>query len=470
MNRLPESTPDELLGVALLLILFALLILSGEIGARRGWLSPESSRKWVHLGGGLGCLLFPLWLDSAWTVLGLALCFGGVFEWAERTQRLQSLCRVSRRSRGSVYYPFAIAALFALTSDRYDIYSAAVLVLTVADTGAALVGSRFGRIHFRTGAVDDHKSVEGSLIFWLITFTVVWFPLYWGDAADAKQAAWAAVLTATLLTTVEAVASGGRDNLYIPLLAAFMLMKVATKSSHELAMQTISMIVIFGLLIALNRYSRVLRSKALMIMGVFVYGVWSLGSADWAVPLLTAFAGFAIVFGRTGRDQRPTRAYRRLAVLTAPAAALVLVANLTGEFRWLYGPFIVAVQTPLLWGVVLQSAGTGAPTGWSWSARQWGWSFVMLAATLAYPVATGRTPDPGTLAAVSAIAIGVAWGGIGLACCLQRAPGGAIAFLAVWLAVALVVAGQLTGWLHIWEPLRWADVYVREPDVLWPLR
>ena len=143
--------PSEPLGACFLIGLFAALIGLAEFLARRTAMAPEWTRKLVHLGGGLGCLLFPLLVNNPITVLVLALCFGGIFWIGERRRWLLCLCRVSRKSRGSVYYPFAIAVLFWLTAERYGLYLSAVLVLTVSDTAAALVGSRYGRIRYRTG-------------------------------------------------------------------------------------------------------------------------------------------------------------------------------------------------------------------------------------------------------------------------------------------------------------------------------
>jgi dolichol kinase len=469
-QREPAMLAD-LPGALGLLLLFAALLAVTETLARRTALPAEILRKLVHLGGGLGCLLFPLWVSHLPTVLLLALLFGAVFAWGERSRQLRCLCSVTRRSRGSLYYPFAIAALFALTRDQYPLYVSAVLVLTVADTGAALVGSRFGRLRYRAGDVTETKSLEGSLVFGLLTFLAVFLPLTLMDADVSRaQTFYSAWLAATLLTLVEAVAGGGRDNVYVPLLAAFMLLKTVTKSVPELAMQSVSMPVLMLLVALINRYTRMLRAKGGMIMAVFVYGVWSLGSADWAVPLLIAFACFGTVFALTGNDQRPTRVYRRMAVLTAPAATLVLAANLTGEFRWLYGPFMAALCTPLLWGVVLQSAAADSTANWHWSMRQIALALIALAAALAFPLLAGRTPAAGTLAGGAVIVIGVVWGGIGLAARLRRVPGGLVAFLAVCVAILLVGAGQATGLLDLWNPLRWADVYGREADALWPLR
>ena len=462
--------PDEWPGILLVVGLLGAVLAVAEGLARRTAMAPEWSRKLVHLGSGLVCLLFPLLLDRAGTVLALALLFGCGIGVAERRGWLQSLCRVPRRSHGSVYYPFAVAALFRLTSDHYALYMSAVLVLTVADTAAALVGTRFGRIRYRTGGVDETKSLEGSVAFWVLTFLAVSLPLLVAGRMVTPGQAWlSAFLAATLLTAVEAVASGGRDNLYVPLLAAFMLLKTVTKPVPELAMQAASLLLLFALLVMLNRYGRMLRAKALLIMGIIVYGIWSLGSIDWAVPLLVACGLFALVFSVTGQDQRRSLVYRRMPLLAVPAAAVAFAANLTGTFPECFAPYLAAVMTPLLWGVVVQLEDGHPPRRLRWSARQLGAVLIAVVLTPAFPVLLRRAPDAGSVLLLMTGTTGLVWIGIGVMR-RWRIPGDMAAVTAVCLAIALTVAAQYTGVMNPWRPSLWADVYQREADALLPLR
>src|SRR5690606_1856024 len=141
--------------------------------------------------------------------------------------------------------------------------------------------------------VVESKSLEGSIAFWVVTFLAVLLPLVLIKSdVSVMQSLLSAFLAATLLTMVEAVSIGGRDNLFVPLIAAFLLLKTVTKSTPELMMQSVSILILFALLPVVNRYGRLLRTKNLMIMSIILYGVWSLGSVDWAVPLLVAILVF----------------------------------------------------------------------------------------------------------------------------------------------------------------------------------
>lgn len=459
--------PAEASGALAIMLLLAAWIGVVELLARRTTIQPEWSRKLVHLGAGLGCLLFPLLLDRATTVLLLAVVSGAGLWLAEHTGWLQCLCRVKRRSWGSVYYPFAIAILFWLTDGKYGIYMGAVLVLTVADAAAALVGSRFGRIRYRTGGVDEHKSLEGSVAFWWLAFLAVFLPLTWQGAAGRWQALLSAFLAATLLTLVEAVSIGGRDNLYVPLLAAFMLLKTVTKSVPELIMQSISILILSVVLPVANRHGKLLRIKTLIIMSIILYGIWSLGSVDWAVPLLAAILFFLVVCAGTSGAQRRALADRRMVLLATPAAVLMALANLTGLFRFVYGPFLASVLVPLLVGVVVQMDCGGI--GWHWSARQLAMALAAMASVLAVPLLMRRGADTASLLLLSCGVLATAWIGTGIMAGRPQGTGGAVALVAVVFAVALTAVGQVYQVLGLWRPLLWADVYGREADVLIPV-
>lgn len=457
----------ELTGALIAAAFFFGWLLLTETAARRNLLGPEAGRKALHLGGGLGCLAFPLLVTSPLTVLLLATGFAVVFAWGERGG-LACLSRVSRRSLGGLYFPFAVAGVFWLTASRPGLYVGAMLVLTLSDTAAALAGSRFGRLRFRVGGVDEQKSLEGSLMFFTVSFLGIFLPLQLLDGLDIPHAFLAALLTATLLTGIEAISIGGRDNLFVPMAAAFILIKVVTKPVAELLAQTLSLVVIFALVLLLNR--RILRTRALVTAFLMIYAVWTLGSADWAVPLLCASAMFAGIFETTGSSQRATRVYRRMTLLASPAVALTVFANLTGGFAFFFAPYLAAVLVPLLWGIQRQlTAALDEPLPRLTPLRS---TLLLLAAAavLVFPLLRGRCPS---LSALTALLLTVTtclllgWQANHRLKCCQ----GARAVLLTTLA-AILLTGALQAGLGIpcWRPVLWADHYSREADVLLPMR
>ena len=90
-----------------------------------------------------------------------------------------------------------------------EIAVAALLVLSVSDTVAALIGIPFGRHSFLK------KSLEGSVAFFLVTVAILWI-FFAGQPVLI-------LLTALLVTLAEAYPPGLDDNFLIPLLTGLLL-------------------------------------------------------------------------------------------------------------------------------------------------------------------------------------------------------------------------------------------------------
>ena len=105
----------------------------------------ELKRKSFHVCVGLVSLSFPLILNEPWkamTGMGLAIA------WMSAVRILPCLQRhfgsvlqdCDRKSMGEVYFALSIGALILLTPDSPLLYIIPVLILTLADTAAAIFG------------------------------------------------------------------------------------------------------------------------------------------------------------------------------------------------------------------------------------------------------------------------------------------------------------------------------------------
>ena len=200
------------------------LVLLAGLSAWRAWrvLHPELVRKLLHIGIGLIVLSFPWVFSEAWPVLfvvGAALAVLG----AMRTptvlgRRLRGvLDDVGRVSSGDVCFLIAAAAVFALSGGDALMFSVPLLVLTFADSAAALVGVRFGRIHY--AAASGGKSVEGSIAFFVVAFLCAQIPILLLANNTASEALITAGVLACVTTLIEAFSHKGLDNLLVPLAA-----------------------------------------------------------------------------------------------------------------------------------------------------------------------------------------------------------------------------------------------------------
>lgn len=207
------------LGIGLELLALTLLMAAIHLYQRMRGLAPETSRKLFHLGGGLTTLALPWMFADVWPVLLLTAITVPTLLTLKHVQRLRNglggvLYGVTRPSLGEVYFPLSACLLFVLAHDRPLLYCVPLLLLTLADPAAAIVGARFGTIKYVTR--DGYKSLEGSLAFFAVSFLATSGALLLSGATPDVTVPGVAITLALLLTLVEAFAWRGLDNLLIP--------------------------------------------------------------------------------------------------------------------------------------------------------------------------------------------------------------------------------------------------------------
>jgi phytol kinase len=214
------------LGIVVELLLLAALIGGLALYQRQHTLSAELSRKCFHIGGGLSTLTFPWIFASTWPVVLLALITIPTLLALKSLRVCQNnlgavLYRVERASLGEIYFPLSVCLLFVCTATHALLFLIPVLILTLADPAAAVIGGRYGRLRYTL--IKGSKSVEGSTAFFLVAFTCVLFPLLSLAHTAPGQAVLIATLVGLLTTLAEAVAWEGLDNLFIPICAGLLL-------------------------------------------------------------------------------------------------------------------------------------------------------------------------------------------------------------------------------------------------------
>lgn len=205
--------------VAVLQALFLVFLAAASRAAAREALQPETSRKVLHTGAGLLTLVLPFAFRALWpvvlmvaataTALGLIRLVPAV-----RARFGAAAYRVGRDSYGEFYFLVAVVTLFRLTEAESPVlFAIPVLILTLADTTAALVGSRYQpRSHARA-----RKTIQGSAAFAAVAFLCVNVPLLLWTSVGRVESFLIAATMALLLMLLEASAGRGRDNLLIPL-------------------------------------------------------------------------------------------------------------------------------------------------------------------------------------------------------------------------------------------------------------
>lgn len=198
---------------------------------------PETVRKLFHAGMGFVSLTMPLFFSSVWPVVALSALTLVALLMLRHTARLRRrfgniICGVERRSFGEVYFSIGVAATFCLAGGDWLSYWVAILTLALADSAAAIVGTRFGNLRFTL--IKDQKSVEGSVTFFTVAFLCVYTPLLLVGEPEWIGAFLIALIVSLLLTFIEAAAWRGLDNLFIPLAALVLLRNYSEASINDL--------------------------------------------------------------------------------------------------------------------------------------------------------------------------------------------------------------------------------------------
>jgi uncharacterized protein (TIGR00297 family) len=313
-----------------------------------GW-SPEVNRKLVHVGTGVLIVFSPLFFVSMKPLLWMAVLFMAVNFVGVQTGMLKGMHDTRRKSFGTVFYPMTFFILVASCwSGRKSVLILSMMVLAFSDAAAAAVGELLKRPHeYKLGA--DKKSIEGSATMFLTALALIWaflpvLALRDGLAVTWQTAGWIAFIAALLSTALEAVSSGGSDNLTAPLGAAFILSVMLGGNLDARLRLTI------GLLLALATALVSFRLKFLnaggavstFILATLIFGV---GGLTWAVPILAFFVSSSLLskFGKARKkrfdlifEKSSTRDVGQVMANGGVAGVLVILHGLFPNPLWYF--------------------------------------------------------------------------------------------------------------------------------------
>ncbi|HEU4996298.1 MAG TPA: hypothetical protein VFT29_15885 [Gemmatimonadaceae bacterium] len=424
---------DDLRGAAMIAVLFGIVLVVAEIGARRWHGQPEHTRKLVHLGGSAIGVLLPLLVRSVLVAFILTASLSLLFAVTARGKWLHSVGGVERSSRGSEYYPLAVFLVFVLSGDEYWRYLSSLLVLGVADAFAALVGGGYGRIRYLVE--DESKSLEGSLVFLVVAFLAIHLPTLLLTDLPRPTVVLASLLVALVVTGFEAISLRGADNLFVPIAACVILGKITTKPLPEIVFQNVSLISLCLVIGFGARRFEGLNVGATIGVLLFTYGLWSLGSPLWAMPVLIAL--IALVTARSGRFSGKAIGVRPVARACMPLVAILIIANTYHADDFWFASFLGATAAMTAIGVMQAAGGR---------TRAFALTIAACGAIVLLPALFADSAPARSLAALLAVA---ALGGASAIALRRRFPTetrlGDIIPAAVAIVAALMIAGLQYG-------------------------
>ncbi len=244
------------LGIGLVLALFAVLTAGLHAYGRSHRVDPELLRKSFHVGMGIVALALPWLFSSPWPVFLLTALFVLGLSARRASPSLRGILGeaidgVGRRSLGEVWFPLAVGLLFLISGGDPLTFCIPMLILTLADAAAALVGARYGTLRLLPGRGE--KSVEGSLAFFVLAFLSTQIPLLLFTDTGRTETLLIALGLALHTMLLEAIAGRGLDNLLIPLGGFFLLKTLGELDvTALLAQMNIALLMVLCVLIWIN--------------------------------------------------------------------------------------------------------------------------------------------------------------------------------------------------------------------------
>ncbi|HQI50373.1 MAG TPA: DUF92 domain-containing protein, partial [bacterium] len=278
---------QDLIYLLILLGGLILLLAASELLRRRFHGSEEFSRKFIHILTGILVALSPFFPNHRGPIVAVALVFA-VINWISvQTVSLKGMHDLHRRTYGTVYYPLSFVVLALLLWHSHTlILITAMLLLSISDAAAALVGENLSHPHlYHVG--PDRKSLEGSAAMFFTSLAITAAALALGGR-PAGEVAWFSLLAAAIATVCEALSYQGSDNLTVPLGSALVLHYLLTHSQADAAVFTLGvfMAAVVALLSYRFRFLSTSGATATFLLGTVVFGI---GRWPFTVPILTFF-------------------------------------------------------------------------------------------------------------------------------------------------------------------------------------
>ncbi len=279
---------------------FLVILVIAELWQRRLAPPVEWTRKFVHFAGGVVIATFPWAFSTHWSVLGLGIAMLAIFAGGRRFGILRSVTGVERPSAGERWYPAGVYLLFVVARHEPVLWLIALSSLVVSDAAAALLGGAYGKHTFF--AASDRKSIEGSAAFFAATFLGVHLTLLLLTPIERGASVLIALQIALLVTSFEAISLRGNDNLIVPLVTYYLLVKMGSKPAASLGFQLLVQLAFLGAMLLVAWRTRALSWAGALAAHLAIYAAFSLGGPAWSVAPIAALAGFVMLDRRVAID------------------------------------------------------------------------------------------------------------------------------------------------------------------------
>ncbi len=370
--------PNEWIAFGVFFSIIMTFIAIAEVARKVFKLSPELSRKFVHVMVGILVSLAPFFLQSKTPVILLGILFTVLNYIALRKDSFKGMHTTERVSFGTVYFPIAFSLLVLMFWDRnITIFVVAMLILAFADTAATVVGER---INSKRKFIlwYDKKSWPGSIAFFLTTIIVIFFafPLYsnlaQGVNISSSHLIVMSIFTAFVATVGEAVSKRGSDNLTLTITAA-LGMDLYLTGLQSGTLPALGGWFLVSLIFGYGAY----KMKSLSVsggFGAFLLGLFMFGMGSWdtMLPLIAFFILSSVLSKVADRQSKKdiisSKGSQRDIVQVYANGGIPLIFTIAwylsgASVEWLYWAFLasLASATADTWETEIGSFSKGLP-------------------------------------------------------------------------------------------------------------
>jgi phytol kinase len=204
-------------------LLAAVLVVLALLIANEWWWQThepqgELSRKFIHITVGSFVAFWPFFLS--WRqIIGLSAAFLVVVVVSKYLDIFHAIHSVQRPTWGEICFALAVGLVALMTHDKW-VYLTSLLMMSLGDGLAAVIGTRFGRRN-RYAFLGHAKSVAGTLTFFIVAIIIL---LLFNSHTPDRLNGLLIFELALGASLIENIGVRGLDNLLVPLfIAAFLV-------------------------------------------------------------------------------------------------------------------------------------------------------------------------------------------------------------------------------------------------------
>ena len=327
------------IGFVLCMLLIAMCMI--KIIEKKTQIHAELKRKLLHMTMGLIMLTFPYVFHNVLSVGILAVIALAILVLLKHTKLKEGLgtvlYSVDRESLGEIFFVISVFLIFCLSKGDKVLYSIPILILTFADSAAALIGKNYGKKNLAE-LNEDAKSIEGSFIFFMVAFVATLVPLLLFTDVGREETLIIATIVGFNVALVEMISHSGNDNLLIPLTTYAFLATHMGLGIEQLRMNLVILVVIFILVTIANRvkaWSKLALVETLVVgyLTITLYGIYAI------IPPLILFLTvmrFPKVTEKEQHNLYDARIIETNVILGIAICGIVAITGWKAEFFMIY--------------------------------------------------------------------------------------------------------------------------------------